>query len=35
MIIDNELQITKDEQLYKVLSYTFMIINSLIQSLNI
>lgn len=28
--IENELQIAKDEQLYKLLSFTFMIIYSLI-----
>lgn len=31
--IDNELLITKDEQLYKLLSFTFMIIYNLIQSI--
>lgn len=31
--IENELQIAKDEQLYKLLSFTFMIIFSLIQSI--
>jgi hypothetical protein len=32
--IDNELQIAKDEQLYKLLSYSFMIIFNLIQSIS-
>lgn len=31
--IDNELLITKDEQLYKLLSFSFMIIYNLIQSI--